>query len=215
MFRHFDSASVVKGLVGEPPKTAWVIGYPLFERIYYLLVAGYDPYGNLGHQLNSRLYMDFMRMEGEINFLLLLPQGRARADARLLVPRRERRRARPTSTAASDRSTLETGIAYRSQDPQRELLRACSSQRLAPVLAPRFELAARAPTPRCAQPLQRLAARARRAACRGCPRAVVLRVDDAGRARRTTSACCATPAHANVSHLLRRDGASCCRTRTR
>ena len=39
VFRHFDSASVVKGLVGEPPKTAWVIGYPLLERIHYLLVA--------------------------------------------------------------------------------------------------------------------------------------------------------------------------------
>ena len=46
VFRHFDSASVVKGLVGDAPKTAWVLGYPLFERIYYLLVAGYDPYGN-------------------------------------------------------------------------------------------------------------------------------------------------------------------------
>ena len=82
VFRHFDSASVVKGLVGEPPKTAWVIGYPLFERIYYLLVAGYDVYGNVGHQLNSRLYMDFMRMEGEFNFLLLLPQARREATAR-------------------------------------------------------------------------------------------------------------------------------------
>ena len=52
-----------------------VIGYTLFERIYYLLVAGYDVFGNVGHQLNSRLYMDFMRMEGEFNFLVLLPQG--------------------------------------------------------------------------------------------------------------------------------------------
>ena len=69
VFRHFDSASVVQGTVGDAPKTAWVIGYPLFERIYYLLVAGYDVYGNVGHQLNSRLYMDFMRMEGEFNFL--------------------------------------------------------------------------------------------------------------------------------------------------
>ncbi|HEX9179985.1 MAG TPA: fatty acid cis/trans isomerase, partial [Burkholderiales bacterium] len=55
VFRHFDSASVVQGLVGEPPKTAWIIGYPLLERIHYLLVAGFDVYGNAGHQLNSRL----------------------------------------------------------------------------------------------------------------------------------------------------------------
>ena len=53
IFRHFDSASVVKGLVGEPPKTAWVIGYPLLERIYYLLVAGYDVWGNTPHQLQT------------------------------------------------------------------------------------------------------------------------------------------------------------------
>jgi hypothetical protein len=74
IFRHNDAASVVKGLVGEKPQTAWVISYPLFERIHYLLVAGYDVYGNLGHQLNSRMYMDFLRMEGEFNFLTLLPQ---------------------------------------------------------------------------------------------------------------------------------------------
>lgn len=73
VFRHFDAASVVKGLVGDAPQTAWVLSYPLFERIHYLLVAGYDVYGNLGHQLNSRIYMDFLRMEGEYNFLALLP----------------------------------------------------------------------------------------------------------------------------------------------
>jgi len=73
IFRHNDAASVVKGLVGDTPQTAWVLTYPLFERIHYLLVAGYDVYGNLGHQLNSRLYMDFLRMEGEFNFLNLIP----------------------------------------------------------------------------------------------------------------------------------------------
>ena len=73
IFRHSDSASVHKGLVGEPPKTAWVIGYPLLERIHYLLVAGFDVYGNVSHQLLSRLYMDFLRIEGESNFVSLLP----------------------------------------------------------------------------------------------------------------------------------------------
>ncbi|WP_111636647.1 fatty acid cis/trans isomerase [Marinomonas shanghaiensis] len=74
VFRHFDNASVVKGMVGQHPKTAWVIDYPLLERIHYLLVAGFDVYGNVGHQLVTRLYMDFLRMEGEMNFLLLLPK---------------------------------------------------------------------------------------------------------------------------------------------
>ncbi len=73
IFRHHDSASVVKGMVGESPKTAWVIGYPLLERIHYLLVAGFDVYGNVSHQLLTRLYMDFLRMEGEMTFLDFLP----------------------------------------------------------------------------------------------------------------------------------------------
>lgn len=73
VFRHFDSATVVEGLVGRPPKTAWLIDYPILERIHYLLVAGFDVYGNVGHQLSTRLYMDFLRMESEFNFLALLP----------------------------------------------------------------------------------------------------------------------------------------------
>lgn len=74
VFRHFDSSTVVKGLAGQHPKTAWVITYPLLERIHYLLVAEFDVYGNIGHQLLTRLYMDFLRMEGEFNFLAFLPQ---------------------------------------------------------------------------------------------------------------------------------------------
>lgn len=80
VFRHFDSASVAYGMLdtdgvsnGKGPETAWILDYPLFERIHYLLVAGFDVYGNVGHQLNTRLYMDFLRMEGEDNFLALLP----------------------------------------------------------------------------------------------------------------------------------------------
>lgn len=75
IFRHSDAATVVKGLIGDTPQTAWVLTYPLFERIHYLLVAGYDVYGNVGHQLNSRMYMDFLRMEGEFNFLNFLPKA--------------------------------------------------------------------------------------------------------------------------------------------
>ena len=77
IFRHFDNATVVKGLHGEKPKTAWVLSYSLLERIHYLLVAGFDVYGNLGHQLNTRLYMDFLRMEGESQFLMFLPEAKA------------------------------------------------------------------------------------------------------------------------------------------
>ncbi|PHR83296.1 MAG: 9-hexadecenoic acid cis-trans isomerase [Colwellia sp.] len=74
IFRHFDSASVLQGFIGQTPKTAWFITYPLLERIHYLLVAGFDVYGNVGHQLKTRLYMDFLRIEAESNFITLLPK---------------------------------------------------------------------------------------------------------------------------------------------
>ncbi|WP_439509940.1 fatty acid cis/trans isomerase [Marinimicrobium koreense] len=74
IFRHTDSASVHRGFIGPEPKTSWVIDYPLLERIHYLLVAGFDVYGNTSHQLLSRLYMDFLRMEGEMNFINFLPE---------------------------------------------------------------------------------------------------------------------------------------------
>jgi len=75
VYRHFDSASVHKGVLGELPRTMWVIDYPQFERIYYSLVAGYDVFGNLSHQTNIRRYMDFLRMEGELNFISFMPYG--------------------------------------------------------------------------------------------------------------------------------------------
>jgi hypothetical protein len=73
VFRNFDNATVLRGFVGEIPKTAWVMDYPIFERIYYNLVAGYDVYGKVGHQVATRLYMDHLRMQSEIVFLGLLP----------------------------------------------------------------------------------------------------------------------------------------------
>ncbi len=76
VFRHFDSASVHRGVLGNLPKTAWVIDYPLIEQIYYSLVAGFDVYGTTGHQLATRLYMDALRMEGESYFLDFMPEDK-------------------------------------------------------------------------------------------------------------------------------------------
>lgn len=73
VYRNFSSASVVRGFSGAVPETAWVIDYPLFERIYYNLVAGFDVFGNVEHQLTTRLYMDSLRREGERMFLSFLP----------------------------------------------------------------------------------------------------------------------------------------------
>jgi hypothetical protein len=74
IYRHFDSASVHKGALGNIPKTLWVIDYPLLERIYYSLVAGFDIFGNTPHQLLVRKHMDRLRIEGESNFLEYLPK---------------------------------------------------------------------------------------------------------------------------------------------
>lgn len=75
IFRHLDSASVNYGWLGDYPETAWFIDYSVLERMHYLLVAGFDVYGNAGHQLNTRLYMDVLRTEGEDYFLAFLPPG--------------------------------------------------------------------------------------------------------------------------------------------
>lgn len=73
VFRHFDNATVVRGFLGAWPKTAWVIDYPIFERIYYDLVAGYNVFGGVAHQVTTRLYMDHLRMQAENLFLGFLP----------------------------------------------------------------------------------------------------------------------------------------------
>ena len=74
VFRHFDSASVQRGVLGNLPKTVWVVDYPLLERIYYALVAGFDIYGTAGHQIATRLYMDALRIEAESYFLDYMPE---------------------------------------------------------------------------------------------------------------------------------------------
>ncbi len=74
IYRHFDSASLHKGALGNIPRTLWVVDYPLLERIYYSLVAGFDIFGNISHQVMVRQYMNRLRIEGESNFLDFLPK---------------------------------------------------------------------------------------------------------------------------------------------
>ena len=138
VFRHFDSASVVKGLVGPTPKTAWLISYGILERIHYLLVAGFDVYGNLGHQMTTRLYMDFLRMEGEFNFLALLPKDIRVSEAREWYKGASKKQ---QSYVYGDRANFEqpTSITYTTDNPKLELFDMLK-QRLAPVLNQSFEL---------------------------------------------------------------------------
>ncbi len=120
IYRHHDSATVLKGFVGEVPKTGWVLDYPILERVHYLLVAGFDVYGKAGHQLSTRLYMDFLRYESELQFLAFLP-----IKDRLKIHKHWYR----DSDATEDLQKLlgelnlnshETLISYETQDPKKE-----------------------------------------------------------------------------------------------
>ncbi|MCJ8294823.1 MAG: fatty acid cis/trans isomerase [Colwellia sp.] len=126
IFRHFDSASVLQGFIGPTPKTAWLISYPILERIHYLLVAGFDVYGNVGHQLKTRLYMDFLRMEAEGNFISLLPKNQRKAVHEYWY--------RDTSDAVKDYifsddfyQLPETGLNYQTNNPKKELFQFVAS----------------------------------------------------------------------------------------
>lgn len=73
VFRHDDHSYVLQGAHGDASATAFVLDYALFERIIYNLVVGFDVFGNLPHQLHTRVYMGMIRMEGENNFLDFMP----------------------------------------------------------------------------------------------------------------------------------------------
>lgn len=138
IFRHNDAATVVKGFIGDDPKTLWLIGYPLLERIHYHLVAGYDVFGNLGHQLNSRLYMDFLRMEGEYNFLSLLPP-QAREKERDFWYRDASSRTLDYLTWGDKNLPLAPGYKFKTDNPKKELLQIVRKN-LAPVMSKSYNI---------------------------------------------------------------------------
>lgn len=117
VFRHFDSATVERGFVGKVPLTSWFVDYPIFERLHYLLVSGFNVYGPAGHQIASRTYMDVLRQDAENNFLRLLPAAKRQTiydswylgmdGPRVLEPLFNKE--------------LEVGIAYQTEQPVREL----------------------------------------------------------------------------------------------
>ena len=104
----------------------------MLERIHYLLVAGFNVYGNVGHQLNTRLYMDFLRMEGEDHFLAFLPVSRRKA-IRDSWYDGIRATSEEHLKGPMDWLDVEAVTGYNSDDPQRELYRHME-QRLAAVM---------------------------------------------------------------------------------
>lgn len=127
VFRHFDSGSVAYGLVGDAPETTWIIDYPLFERIHYLLVAGFNVYGNVVHQINTRIYMDFLRMEGEDHFLVFLPADQ-RKKIRDTWYAGLRTGVEEFFTAPQDWLRVKSVSGYQSDDPQQELYQYISNR---------------------------------------------------------------------------------------
>jgi hypothetical protein len=138
VFRHNDSATVVQGLVGTPPQTAWLIDYPILERIHYLLVAGFDVYGTASHQLMTRMYMDFLRMESEMNFLGFLPQDQRIAEVGQWY-RGADRSVHDYLNSYYEHGVLPAPFDFKTDQPKAELFRALQA-RMAKVLNHRYEL---------------------------------------------------------------------------
>ena len=116
VYRHFDSASVHRGVLGGLPRTLWVIDYPLLERIYYSLVAGFDVYGTLGHQTAVRLYMDKLRREGELGFFNFMPVKKRKEMQKSWYIGAEKTRLDATAPL------MPAAISFTSDDPIREFV---------------------------------------------------------------------------------------------
>ncbi len=138
VFRHFDSATVIKGLHGKQPKTAWLISYPILERLHYLLVAGYDVFGNVGHQFNTRVYMDFLRMESEMFFLAFLPEEVKQQQWQYMY-RQASAEVQSYINGEWAQMPIKADIPYQTSEPLKELY-AMLKNRMSPVLDERFSI---------------------------------------------------------------------------
>lgn len=118
IFRHHDNAAVERGLIGAVPETLWVMDYPLLERAYYQLVVNFNVFGNVSHQLQTRLYFDLIRNEGEYNFLRLLPRGERDRLRRAWYA--DSGKIKLFTTYAAPDDSVPTRIIYKTSDPKAE-----------------------------------------------------------------------------------------------
>ncbi len=133
VYRHFDSASSHRGLLGELPRTMWLIDYPLFERIYYALVAGFDVYGTMGHHLALRLYMDNLRVEAESYFLAFMPPDRRKQILQSWYG------TVPYKNIHAVQTTMPAAITYATDDPKREFIESLVHKYLPDALSIDFD----------------------------------------------------------------------------
>jgi Fatty acid cis/trans isomerase (CTI) len=139
-----------------------------------------------------------MRMEGEFNFLVFLPQ-RVRERTALFWYRGATGEAREYVYGKNAYLDAESAVPYRGGDPQRELYELLR-QRLAPVLDKRFDLAGVGDA-RLRSELQSLAA-VKGASLSWLPEMSVLRIDGGSGGPRHFTLLRNT-AHGNVAHLAR------------
>lgn len=135
IYRHYDSASVLKGVRGQLPRTMWVMDYPQFERLYYALVAGFDVFGNLSHQTNVRRYMDFLRMEGELNFTAFLPDDRREEILKSWYIGDD-----AFEDFDTQRQHVQSGVVYKTEDVKREFIERVVHEHLLPATKIDFDV---------------------------------------------------------------------------
>ena len=119
IYRHFDNASLHVGALGGTPRTVWVCDFAQFERVYYALVAGFDVFGNVSHQISVRRYMDFLRADAELNFLYFMPEPQRLAILRSWYLGDRAVEHIDHRDVLFDRPSK---VAFTTDDPQRELL---------------------------------------------------------------------------------------------
>ena len=95
-------------------------------------------YGNFGHQLITRMFMDFLRLEGESNFLTLLPKDVRHIEHSSWYKNQSAQLSDylQRNIAPFDQPT---SVVYKTADPKRELLNMIKDK-LAPVLDSRFDI---------------------------------------------------------------------------
>jgi hypothetical protein len=93
----------------------------LLERIHYLLVAGFNVFGNVTHQLTTRLYMDFLRMEAENQFLLFTPVDQRERIRDSWYAGMQQKVEREFKDAQQIVMAIDTVDGFETDDPQREL----------------------------------------------------------------------------------------------
>ena len=106
-------------------------------------MAGFDVYGAVSHQLESRLYMDFLRLEGEFNFLMFMPpEKRVEIHDYWYRGARSGMREHFLKRNALVQETFD--FTFRTDDPKREFL-AIMGERIHGARDHRYAYRARAP----------------------------------------------------------------------